>query len=275
MTEVVRVCVLGNSHLAAAKAGWDLIASRYPGHALTFFGAPRNIMKDLVREGGRLVPRSEKLLQKIRRSSGGLDAVELAEYDVFVLYGLQFGPRRVIQLYRTHRPVSFEWREPLPDLPPMENRSGPLQTVSERIFDGFALNGLQRTLAVQLAAQIRAVSRRPIHLVAAPGFSEKVLDAGEWDGVLGSGDLWRLAGRYGDLAARACPQGATLHLPPPERVTHGLFTRREFASKIVAETGIDLVHTDAIYGAAMLENVLGAVQEAERGFTDQRLPAAS
>ena len=259
MTTGVRVCVLGNSHLAALRRGWDQIAERFPAHKLTFFGAPRNIMGDLVLDGRRLVPRTEKLLQKIRQSSGGLDAVELDHYDAFVLYGLQFGPRRVIQLYRTHRPVSFEWREPLIDLPPLEARPGPVQTIPEGLFDLAAQSGLRQSLAVRLAGQIRAASPGPIQLIAAPGLNEGLLDSGAWDGVLGSGDHTRLAERYRLLAGAACGPDVTLHFAPADQVVHGLFTRRERASGVVTATGPDLVHTDALYGAEVLQRALGAL----------------
>ena len=275
MKETMRICVLGNSHLAAAKHGWDQISARYPGLTLTFFGAPRNIMKDLVLEGTQLVPKTEKLLAKIQRSSGGLEAVEIRDYDAFILYGLQFGARRLIQLYRTHRPISFEWREPLPELAPMEARPAKVQTVSERLFEEAALSGLNQTLAVQLIAQLRVVSRVPIHLIAAPGFSERVLDGGDWDGMLGSGDLAQLEKRYCRLAELACPLNVELHMAPADRVAHGLFTRREHASDMMTESGPDLVHTNAEYGAAMLELALRDLSSLAEREAGSELSAAS
>ena len=251
-----RICVLGNSHLGALKLGWDLIEGSYPGTELTFFGAPRSMMQDLVLEGTRLVPRTDKLTAKIRRSSGGLEAVEIEDYDAFILYGLQFGPRRLIQLYRTHRPISFEWREPLPELTPMEARPDQVQTVPERLFERAILTGLRQTMAMNLIAQIRSATGRPVHLITAPGFNEKAMDTGDWDGMLGGGDLERLGQRFRRMAGKACPPDVELYFPADHLVVHGVFTPRAHGVGETQAGRTDYVHTDPEYGAAMLRQVL-------------------
>ena len=119
MTAPNRVCVLGNSHLASMKTGWDLIRDAHPDHDLTFFGAPKAMMDDLDLEDNILVPGNDKLRNKLKVFSNGHESVDLDAFDTFVISGLQFGPRRIAQLYRTHRSMSFEWREPLNELAPM------------------------------------------------------------------------------------------------------------------------------------------------------------
>lgn len=262
MNETVKVAVLGNSHLAAAKAGWDQIKHRHPSRTLTFFGAPRDMMHDLELAGEVLRPDSDRLRNKLRRSSDGLEAVLLPNYSAFVLYGLEFGPRRLLQLYRTHRPVGFEWREPLPDLAPMERRPDRVQLIADRLFDQAVVAGLRDSMAWRLAEHIIRITGAPVCIVAAPGFNEAVLDSGDWDGILGSDDMVRLTRRYHRLAKEACPEGASLLLPRSELTVHGLFTARGFAADPPKTGKPDLVHANAPYGAAMMSHTLAILADA-------------
>ena len=264
MTHPLKIAVLGNSHLAAAKTGWEQIKARYPGHALTFFGAPRDFMKDLELEGELLRPRTNKLRNKLRRSSDGLESVALGSYDGFILYGLEFGKRRMVQLYRTHRPASFEWREPLPELAPMEKRPDQVNMIPERLFDQAVLSGLTGTMCLRLAGEIRQVGGQPVQIVAAPAFNETVLESGDWDGLIGSGDTARLAKRFARLAKAACPEGMGLIVPRGHNLVHGFFTSRRFAVDTPADNGgTDHVHTNGDYGAEMLRHALSAFKDAK------------
>ena len=255
-----RICVLGNSHLAAAVRGWEQIADQHPGQQLTFFGAPWDLMGQLEIEDGALVPQTPRLAKKLRRSSGGMERIEPDAYDRFVIYGLQFGPRRIIQTYRNFRPVSFEWRESLPDLAPFRRNIDPVQAISERLFDRVALTGLGASLALKLAGQIAELTDAPVTLIPAPGFSERALESGDWDGPLGAGDVARLVTRARVLLRRACPEGANLILPRSHLTCHGLFTAERYAAQMKPGDEADLVHTGPEYAAEMLTAAIAAAQ---------------
>lgn len=259
MTATARICVLGNSHLGAAKRGWDQIAPAFPGVEVVFFGAPWDLMGELVVDGNALVPGSERLQKKLLRTSGGLDRIIPSAYDKVVLYGLQFGPRRLLQLYRTCRTISCEWQEALEHLAPMRRSIDPVQLISERLFDEAGLAGLRASRAVQLSHQIRQLAEVPVAIAAAPGFSEIVLETGDWDGPLGAGDVEWLAQRYLALAARACPEDTSLVLPPSHLTSHGLFTAARFAAGVNAQGKPDHVHTSPGYGAEMMQRALAAL----------------
>lgn len=259
MTDFRKIAVLGNSHLAVAKLGWDSVGTRHPDHRLTFFGAPRDFMKDLVLEGGQLVCRTDRLKAKLRRTSDGLESIRLDAYDGFILYGLQFGPRRLLQLYRTHRPAAFEWREPLPELAPMERIAPQVGAISERLFERAALSGLTQSLALALIAQIRSVVSAPIRLIPAPGFAATALDTGDWDGVLGAGDLDRLAARYARLLERACPPDVQLITHPADMLEFGLFTAQGYCAARSTDGSPDHVHTSPAYAARLMEAALAEI----------------
>lgn len=256
-----RICVLGNSHLAAAAQGWDCISDQHPGHTFTFFGAPWDLMGQLEIDDGALVPQTPRLAKKLRRSSGGLDRIVPTDFDRFILYGLQFGPRRIIQTYRNFRPVSFEWREPLPDLPPFRRNIAPVQAISEKLFDRIALAGLGSSLAIRIAGQIAELTDAPMTLVPAPGFSAQVLSGGDWDGPLGAGDIARLVPRVRALLRRACPEGASLIQPRNHLTCHGLFTAERYAAEPKQGDEPDLVHTNPDYAAEMIAACLASFQQ--------------
>ncbi|MFK7941917.1 MAG: hypothetical protein AB8B85_03250 [Paracoccaceae bacterium] len=264
MTEPERICVLGNSHLAAAAAGWKRIAAQHPGHELTFFGAPWDLMGQLEVQDQALVATTPRLAKKLNRSSGGLERIEPGAYDRVVIYGLQFGPRRILQLYRNFRPVSFEWREPLHDLPPFRRNVDPVQAISERLFDRVALAGLRTSLAIRIAAQIAEIRTMPVTLVAAPGFSANVMENGTWDAPIGAGDIERLVARTRTLLRRAAPEGVHLVHPRSHLTSHGLFTAAAYAAPAKPNEAPDFVHTGPEYAAEMLGDALAAGKAAER-----------
>ena len=264
MTETLKVCVLGNSHLASMKTGWDLVRDAFPDHELTFFGAPKAMMDDLSLEGNCLVPGNEKLRRKLNGFSNGLDAIDIDAFDAFIVVGLQFGPRRLAQLYRTHRSMSFEWRSALNELAPMVSKDEPVTAISERLFSDAIIAGLTDTMAIRIIDMIRDVTEKPIYLVSAPYFSELALETGNWDGVIGSGDVETLAQRFRKYARHACPVHVNLVLTPNRMVQHGFFTAKEYAVPPTEDGFQDLVHTTDQYGAGMLRSVFATMRKAER-----------
>lgn len=84
----MRVCVLGSSHAACLKNGWDRIQDEYPDFELRFFAARGKKIGQLQVDGTRLVPANERLRKMIRHTSGGLDEVDPAEADLFLFAGL-------------------------------------------------------------------------------------------------------------------------------------------------------------------------------------------
>ncbi|MBY5970334.1 hypothetical protein [Halomonas denitrificans] len=84
-----KICVIGNSHVGALKTAWDLMPEWHSENELVFFAARANGMSDLHLEGKHLIPRSLKLEESIRFTSGGLSNIDVSDYDIFLIYGLQ------------------------------------------------------------------------------------------------------------------------------------------------------------------------------------------
>lgn len=104
--EPMRICVIGNSHAAMIKGGWDRIAAEYPGVSLTFFASPGGAMSQLAARDGRLVARRPELRQDFVITSGGMQDIDPAQFDVFVTCGMKLSLRdpdpRLSSALRTH-----------------------------------------------------------------------------------------------------------------------------------------------------------------------------
>lgn len=84
----MKICMIGNSHIASLKQGWDMVGREFAGVELVFFAAPRGRMAGLKVEGDRLVARSAQLAGQLSLISGGLSEIVPHDYDAIVLYGL-------------------------------------------------------------------------------------------------------------------------------------------------------------------------------------------
>lgn len=84
----MRLCVLGNSHVASLKSGWDAISGDYPDVSITFFAARQRALDGLHLQEGKLVPQTDILAKNIAFTSGGLTQVDLQSYDAFLCYAL-------------------------------------------------------------------------------------------------------------------------------------------------------------------------------------------
>lgn len=86
----MKICVLGNSHIAALKIGWDELAPITPAFDLRFFGSPRATLDALAVEGNELVPTDPGLAKNLEYTSGGQRRIVIGAYDAFLVHGLLF-----------------------------------------------------------------------------------------------------------------------------------------------------------------------------------------
>jgi hypothetical protein len=84
----MKICVIGNSHVAAIKSAWDDVSHDHPSHELYFFAAPGNNLRNLKIVDNYLAPTTEVLAQALAYTSGGKTQIELNNFDIFLIYGL-------------------------------------------------------------------------------------------------------------------------------------------------------------------------------------------
>ena len=86
----MRICVLGNSHVASLKLGLEKLPGARQRFTMEFFASRAGALEGLHLKDRRLVPRSENLARAIAHTSGGKRDVVLDDYDAFLVYGLGF-----------------------------------------------------------------------------------------------------------------------------------------------------------------------------------------
>lgn len=84
----MRVCVLGNSHVACLKQAWTELEAAHPGVDVRFFASPAGGLASLELHDGYLTPSDPKVVDHIRITSGGLEAIRLDDFDAFFVHAL-------------------------------------------------------------------------------------------------------------------------------------------------------------------------------------------
>jgi hypothetical protein len=155
------ICLIGNSHVAALK----LAFSNHPpkvqdGLTLTFFSAQNRLMNFIRRRNRTLYSSDDDLTEKLQYTSGGKETIDLKTYDAFVLVGSGFG----IDVLRLG--------EECGTIVPGEGE----HLLSRACLSAAVEAYMDQTMALRLAAMIRAVRKLPpILLVGAPFVSERLL----------------------------------------------------------------------------------------------------
>lgn len=84
----MRICVIGNSHVACLKEAWTELAPDCPGVEVRFFASPARGLDSLALIDGELAASDPNVTKHMQITSGGFGAIELAEYDVFLVHAL-------------------------------------------------------------------------------------------------------------------------------------------------------------------------------------------
>jgi hypothetical protein len=249
----VKVCVIGNSHLAAVKLGHDRIAADHPAFTLHFFGAEAASLWGLQREGTVLAPKNARLAGKLALTSGGAESIETRDYDAFVLVGLFFGMASLAQLFAGRRPFGTD--NPEADL------------MSRPFIRAAAPDVLAGSLAVVTAAKIIAArqglaTRAPILLIPTPLPSEAAQrqELGVWRTAHTTELLWNTYAEAcrslsGKLPFELLDQPSETTLPPAyTRETYSAGSVRLSAQEAHPED--DILHMNGEYGALVLKAAL-------------------
>jgi hypothetical protein len=282
---VIRLCFIGNSHLGAIKAGWNISAENHPGVSAQFFGAPQSSFVDTKVENGRLVAKSERAQQMFRVTSGGSIEVVPGDYDLIVFVGLSYSHEPLLDLYESYRGDD------------QGNPEGDFQLVSTSYFIAMCKSRLSRIAAIDYRAQMLAAGT-PIWIYPTPMPGENapnMQSESQTPTGLRRFALLQQAARWGDgcslfdifaSAGHAFErEGIVVFEQPAETRVSGIFTRGEFnrnAPHVAALAGHvhdqgNFSHMNADYGAIVIRQILerwrgGAGDIARTGRTAQ--PAA-
>ncbi|MCA6215761.1 hypothetical protein KGA65_04295 [Ideonella sp. B7] len=228
----MKVGVIGNSHLASLKKGWEALAVANPSVALTFWGAPGNDLGTLARSGTALVSPSEQVRRMLAFTSGVGEEIQVPDHDVVLLYGLDLR---------------------IPFLP---------LDLSEQVRQQTCVDCLDASLNLRLAREIQGISGRiPIYIAPRPmgAFVAKHKLSTPHESYA------EVVRRFQRIAAQVALK---FQAQPQETLTYDWFTQEHFARNSVDLAGpdgadlakvrhrVDHHHMNGDYGRLWLEGFL-------------------
>lgn len=255
----LRLCIVGNSHVASLASAWKGLAERWPTVEITFFAARGATLETLTARRGALQARNQKMREQLKWVSGGHEAIVAADYDAFWLIGLRLGVETIAPLYGS---CWAESHAPDPSRTP----------VSDAAFARTAEERIRQSAAFAVYDKLRPITGAPVRVFPQPNPSIALLETTEsrtepFRRAAHNGDeaaLWR---QYSAALARVADEkGATLCGQPDETREREIFSSAVWSHRAVRlrpgldqEHGIeDNIHMNAQFGALMLERHLPA-----------------
>jgi hypothetical protein len=219
------VCVIGDSHAAALKTGWNFIHGDFPELKLDFFAAMGKYMSQLAVRDGALVPLLDDLRRRIKHTSGGIESIA-GTYDYYLICGLGLRAPRAPNV--PDDVVLERMRQMAPEL-----------------------------LAVQTVKKLRAITSAPIGVIPTPYRSSEAPEAeANRDRAARGIALFGTAceGAFGEFQAELFTQ-------PAETLSDdGAYTNAVFARSperwYFTQDGEDHTHMDGSFGAIVLRHAL-------------------
>lgn len=139
----LKVCFIGNSHLAAFKTGWDQRGNLFPGVDADFFGSAGAGFARLTREGRNLVSHDQAITRQIEFTSGGKSQITLDDYDAFILVAMGHGMIKHLKNCADHRPIGM---------------APASYIISDKLFAKSIYHNTRRSVAAKIAKLIREVT---------------------------------------------------------------------------------------------------------------------
>ena len=264
----LRLCFLGNSHVAALREAWTGRGDRWPGVEAHFVGAHKDLLLKTALRDGHLEPASAAAAHAFDTLSC-VPSVDMAGYDAFVLTGCLVSLHNATLTYRDARWVGLPSLSGSPDL-----AAGPQRLLSYAAARASVVSGLSSRLGVRLAAHLRPMTDRPIYLTSQPRVKATIkarprAAARVHNTILENGDAAEVSALYEDAAERAMAEVGALYLPqPPQTIEDHILTAERYmtgakrltAAGRAAQPSEDITHANAAYGRLVIGQVISRVR---------------
>lgn len=255
----MKICVIGNSHVAALKLGWKRIRSDWTGVAMHFFAAPATEMNALSANSPSLEPTTENLRRYLMLTSGA-GMIDLSAFDMVALHGMAFSNRFVRSVYHRYRLIEHA------------DRRGFL--ISRDTFVEAVKGLLCSSMCWRIRELIIASSGRMPAIICQPNPGQRIVEAdSRWR--IPSEDRKSLAGIFEQALDGIRSDGTIVLVQPAETVIDQLFSKvayaadtesfdRAFGSLAEAASAsgakmVETAHMNPEFGALILREFLSLV----------------
>ncbi len=241
----MRVCVIGNSHFAAIKQGWDSLPELAQTMELTFFGSPGSMLRTLEVTDGCLCDSNENVRRYIATTSGGLERIDGAAYNFFMVVSLELSFAIAADLYALHR------------LP--EHYTRGVGLISRKALESSLIGAMRDTLAAATIAKIRKISAAPVMLISAPLPNPAIQRHPRYRRLWNGTYLSFLLDLYNDrLAAFGDELGVTTYTQPERTLLAPCFTDPIYAME---DDVSGIHHMNRQFGKELLRDITPRLQK--------------
>jgi hypothetical protein len=246
-----RLCIIGNSHAVPLRDGWTLNSPLHARFSPTFILAGADRLK--FRIEARQLQAEDIVAEEVKRCSAGLDFIEPARFDCFLIVGLFFNLRVLVELYAAHRLK--------------QHATDQHQIVSEEQLEEMAFRMLRNSRALEIYRQLRSLVSLPCLVVpdwlVSPSVKVDHKNAHFWAGgfvpmlyELYLKHLWRISEE----------EGIQFVQQPPELTVDRCFTPAHYAKDSVSLRGThhretEPFHMNAAFGSKMLDVALAKLAD--------------
>lgn len=238
------IAVIGNSHIAALKLGWDARRSDFAGVELRFFGTPADNIENISVSEGRLVPRTPRVREDFVKISGGYDSID-ANYDGYLICG-QFGIKKLQRLCGDYRAEGYLRDQRVP--------------ISDECFAECLYSGLRDAGSIGIVEKLRMITDAPVTVMHQAMRSDEDVES-PLARVSATSDAAKIRETFMAASERLAREfGFELFPQPPSTLSGPLQTKSVYARGSVRLAGglskvhpsDDYWHMNAAYGALVL-----------------------
>lgn len=252
---MIRIALLGNSHLENWKRAWNSLGKAYPDVDPVFFAAPGAQLECCEPQGDRLVFRNEEVARFVEITSGGRRELVAADYDALCVVGLGLGLRSVTALYSGWRADSHTGKE------------GRFQLVSDACFQDAVSDRLKASPAMTLVGKLRQITDKVIWLAPTPAPSEIILtleDVPEGVELAAAAiDAPSLRAAYDEACRRLAADDLILLEQPKATLASPLLSKREYRRRNWKTP--DWMHLNDAYGRMVIREFLSRLEPSLEG----------
>lgn len=244
-----KICVIGDSHVAALRLGWPKIKSEFPDIAFTWFAASHLLYDGLEIANEKLLATTKDLIERFEYTSQGLRAID-ADYDLYLICGLKLAPQQAFVARKEY----WSGHGAIPAS--AFDKEIPLTIAAE----------LHRSTSARTLAMLRKITEAPIALIAIPrphGLDESAdppLQAAVRRNRM-------LADAFETACRHIAEENGAIFLPQPaETLTPGnaMYSQSIFAARSLEDP--DRGHKNTAYGAIVLRAALRQMLPAIASF---------
>lgn len=263
----LRLCIFGNSHVAALREAWSVNPGRWPGVLAQFVGAHGDTLLQTEVRDGHLVPATDDARDNFARL-GGVEKVDLAAYDALVIAGCLMAMPQAVLVHQ-----SMRWTG-LPSLA----RAADIATMKQAFVSHAAARAslcaiLQGRLGPTFARHLRQGTATPLWITSQPRYSVDATTSDKahlrpYMAAIRMGDGPALSGLFEEAASRTAQATGATFIPQ-----HRATIRKDMLTAVAYMRGAkrlspkgnlpqppeDFAHANARYGALVIDQIIAAV----------------